>query len=313
MMDRRRKWSAWATRLLYKDRWFLAIRRRPASMGSYYDTTNYRIVRPPRDRFYADPFLLAWKGRSYVFFEDYRYDQGKGLISCLILDENGAPLATTPVLERPYHLSFPFVFTWDGHVWMVPETSTNRTVELYRATRFPHGWVREAVLMQSLHASDTVILRYSDKWWLFTNIECGDTTCYDKLSLFSSHSLFGPWIAHPCNPIVVDAACARPAGAIFVDSGMLIRPGQDCSHRYGQAIQFNCISVLDDRRYQECPVWKTTPDWSAHCEGTHTYNRNDEFEVLDGYTRDFDVYGKWLSLRGWMDRTRFGSRLTASQ
>ena len=303
--------SSLATKLLYKDRWFFAIRRRTITTGSYCDTTGYEVLRPPRDRFYADPFLLKWKRQSYLFFEDYRYDKAKGLISCMTLDNCGHPVATTMALERPYHLSFPFVFTWDGEIWMVPETSTNRTIELYRARQFPQDWVREATLMCSLHASDSVMLHYANTWWLFTSIEDEETYCYKNLSLFFAQSPLGPWIAHPLNPVVGDAARARPAGTIFEDNGVLIRPGQDCSHSYGQAIQFNRIETLDETHYQERPVWKTTPDWSPHCFGTHTYNRNDDFEVLDGYTRDFDLYSKWLSLRGWMHSSHFRHRISA--
>lgn len=303
-MSKRIKWPSWMTRLLYKDRWFLAIRRRTTTTSSYCNTIGYQVLYPPRDRFYADPFLLKWQQHSYLFFEDYRYDKAKGLISCMTLDDDGRPITTDVVLERPYHLSFPFVFAWDGEMWMVPETSTNHTIELYRARHFPYAWQQEVTLMRSVQASDTILLHYADKWWLFTSIDGEETACYGNLSLFFAQSLLGPWVAHPRNPVVLDTSRARPAGAIFSDNGILIRPGQDCSDSYGKAIQFHCIETLTETQYQERPIWKTTPSWSAQCVGTHTYNCNDDFEVLDGYTRDLDLYGKWLSLRGWLQNLR---------
>ena len=306
------KRSSWVDRLLYKDRWFLAIRRRTATTSDYRDTTGYQVLRPPRDRFYADPFLLKWHGQSYLFFEDYRYDKTKGLISCIPLDDNGYPIDTAVVLERPYHLSFPFVFTWSGEVWLIPETSANRTIELYRARRFPYDWKHEATLLQAVDASDSVLLHRADVWWLFTNLAERNTACYANLALFFAPSLFGPWVAHPSNPIVSDATRARPAGAIFTDNGQLIRPGQDCSHSYGQAIQFNRIEALTKTHYQEHPIWKTTADWSVRCLGTHTYNCNEDFEVLDGYTRDLDLYGKWLSLRGWVRNSHLRTSFSGS-
>lgn len=285
--------------LLLKDRWFLAIRKRSSAWPAYCNTEGYHLLRPPRDRFYADPFLLKCKNVNYLFFEDYRYDKAKGIISCMTIDEAGWPVSEVVVLERPYHLSFPFVFAWAGEIWMVPETSSNGTVELYRAQRFPEHWQLETILLHSLCASDTTVLFHADKCWLFTSIEREKECSYGDLSLFYADSLLGKWQPHPLNPVVTDASRARPAGRIFEDRGALIRPGQDCTGDYGRAIQFNQIDVLDERQYQEHMVWKTTPDWSEGCMGTHTYNFNEDFEVLDGYTVDLDLYGKWLSLLGW--------------
>ena len=157
--------------------------------------------------------------------------------------------------------------------------------------------------MRFIRASDTVILFHAHKCWLFTSIEPTTGYRYDNLHLFFSDSLLGKWQPHPLNPVVTDAARARAAGRIFEDRGVLIRPGQECSGGYGRAILFNQIEALDESRYQERAVWKTMPDWSANCIGTHTYNFNEDFEVLDGYTVNLDLYGQWLSLLGLARRT----------
>jgi hypothetical protein len=53
---------------------------------------------------------------------------------------HGEPFA---VLERSYHLSYPFIFRWGSDIFMIPETSDNRTVEVYRAVEFPGKWELE--------------------------------------------------------------------------------------------------------------------------------------------------------------------------
>jgi hypothetical protein len=41
------------------------------------------------------------------------------------------------VLERPYHLSYPYVFFVGDDAFMLPETAANGAIELYRAVSFP--------------------------------------------------------------------------------------------------------------------------------------------------------------------------------
>ena len=110
---------------------------RCSGLPSRLDDVAFRIIHPPKNRFYADPFLFEKNGRHFLFFEDYSYSSRKGVISCLELnDEHGSDQPVT-VLERRYHLSYPFVFECDGEIYMLPETGENNCVELYRAPEFP--------------------------------------------------------------------------------------------------------------------------------------------------------------------------------
>ena len=40
----------------------------------------------PPDRFFADPFLFAWGGETYLFLEVFPYDKNKGEIAFAKLD-----------------------------------------------------------------------------------------------------------------------------------------------------------------------------------------------------------------------------------
>ncbi len=79
------------------------------------------------------------------------------------------------------------------------------------------------------------------------------------------------------------AAGARPAGRLFRRGGALIRPGQDCSRRYGEAVvlQPGRRAVAED--YRETPVGRIEADWMPGIEGTHTYTFDSRYECLDGY------------------------------
>jgi hypothetical protein len=238
------------------------------------------VIRPPEDRFYADPFLLSHQGREFLFFEDYRYRSGKGVISCAEL-EDGKPSSPRVVLERPYHLSYPFLFCWEHEVFMLPETGTNRTVELYRAVDFPARWEFDRVLLSDVQAADPTLLEHNGKFWLFTCVTVPGAAPSQELFLFFADSPFGPWHPHPMNPIVSDVRNARPAGRIFRHEGELVRPAQDCSVRYGHAIRFNSIVVLSETEYRESPSGAIGPEWMTNSLATHTFSQDESFQVLD--------------------------------
>src|SRR5262245_52453497 len=65
---------------------------------------------PPSDRIWADPFIWEHQGNYFVFYEERPYSSKLGHISCLKLDAHLNQIANSLVLERPYHLSYPFIF-----------------------------------------------------------------------------------------------------------------------------------------------------------------------------------------------------------
>ena len=56
---------------------------------------------------------------------------------------------------------------------MVPESSQNREIALYRCDRFPDRWKREAVLIEGITASDSTLIYHNDRFWMFTAVENG--------------------------------------------------------------------------------------------------------------------------------------------
>lgn len=264
----------------FREQWFLALRRRTGSVVPA-DARGFTIIKPPRSRFYADPFLFERNGRTYLFFEDYPFALGKGLISCCELQADGSPSEPRVVLERDYHLSYPFLFEHHGEVYMIPETQDNRTIEMYRAKEFPYSWEFHKVLMQDVAAADTTLLQHHGKWWLFTAGVLDSHSLNDMLCVFFSDSPFGPWKAHPKNPVISDPRRARPAGCLYLDNGELIRPGQDCSNGYGYAVQLHRVERLTETEYEETPLKRITPDWIPDNRGTHTLNQTGTYQVLD--------------------------------
>ncbi len=275
-------YNRYETHLLsYK--WFLAARARREFSGDAFDASGFEVIRAPRGRFWADPFLLEDGSATHVFFEDVGYADKKGVISHLRIDADGTRSPQTVVLEREYHLSYPFVFRWQDQVFMIPETAKNRTIELYRATAFPLRWELERVLFEDVYAVDATLLEHAGRFWLFVNMSPSGGAVDDELFLFFADSPLGPWQPHPMNPIVSDVRSARPAGRPFMHGQEIVRPSQDGSGRYGNAILLNRIETLSETAYRETCLARIEPDWHPRCVGTHTINRGEDHEVIDGY------------------------------
>jgi hypothetical protein len=261
-------------------KWCIAIRRRNPSLH-YNDPAGFELMRSAKDRFHADPFLFEQNGKTYLFFEDFRFSLGRAIISCCELDAHGTPGPHVEVLRRPYHLSYPFVFEDGGEIYMLPETRGNRTVELYRATNFPHEWAADSVLLTDIDAVDSTIEKIGEKYWMFVGISNGRFSNCDELGLFFADSLKGPWTLHPKTPLISDVLRARPAGRLFYEEGRLIRPSQDCGKAYGYALVFSEIVTLNETEYEERFISRLEPGVIKENLANHTYNRTERFEVVD--------------------------------
>ncbi len=240
-----------------------------------------RLLVPARDRFWADPFIVRQDDRYFVFFEEYLRSVRRAHISVMELGPKGPIGEPVRVLERDYHLSYPYVFRWGDTYWMIPETEGNKTVELYRATSFPTGWELDTVLMRDVSLVDATVFERDGRWWMFGNVAPAGISSWDELSLFHADSPRGPWIPHPRNPVVSDVRSARPAGRPFCWRGQWYRPSQDCSTAYGSAIVINRIDQLDTERYRETPVARLDPSWRRDLTGLHTLDMTDGLTMID--------------------------------
>jgi hypothetical protein len=269
-------------RCFWREHWFVAYRSNGGALPTSTSMKGFHVVATAKDRFYADPFSIERNGNTFLFFEDYPFDKGKGLISCLEIDNRGNCGKPQVVLEREYHLSYPHVFEHGGEMYMVPESLEPRRIDLYRAADFPGRWVFERTLLDNIVAVDPTILFHNGKVWLFASGVRSRHCINEELFLFFSDSLSGHWTSHPLNPIVSDVRRARPAGRILVHEGEIIRPAQDCSGSYGRAVTFYRIDELSETAYCETPIGKIGPEWWAGNLGTHTFNCSESIQTVDG-------------------------------
>lgn len=270
------RWS----RLRFREQWRIAY--------CFFDdaardgaASGWRHLVPPAGRHWADPFVAEHEGRHVVFFEDVSGDHDRGRILAAELFRDAEPGPPVVVLERPYHLSYPFVFRWNGALWMLPETGANRSVELYRCEEFPARWTLDRVLLDGVAAYDATLAPVGGRWWMFVNVAEPGADCNDELHLYSSDTPLGPWVAHRANPVVTDVRSARSAGPLMVQDGCLFRPSQDSSRVYGEAISINRVDRLDEVAYRETPVARIHPGRGDGVRCIHTVGSEGRVGVVD--------------------------------
>jgi hypothetical protein len=248
---------------------------------------SFKEILPPVGFFWADPFIIAENDSFYIFVEEFNYKTDKAHISVLKLDINGNLLSSEKIIEKSYHMSYPFVFRIESDYYMIPETCENKTIELYKCTEFPYRWEFDRNIMENISAVDTTLFYHNNKWWLFTSIDqtknhSGTST---ELFLFFSDNIFAnDWKSHPLNPIVSDIRTARPAGKLFIHNGEIYRPSQDCSVRYGKGFNINRVTRLNDLEYEENVDFIVEPIWDKQLKGTHTFNSDKNSTIIDVYS-----------------------------
>jgi hypothetical protein len=269
---------------LHIEQWFLAFKFKASLIAP--DLAGFTRLVPPKDRDWADPFVLEKNGRWFVFFEELPYAAGKAHISMMEIDAAGRCSKPVRCIERDYHLSYPFVFEHDGDLYMLPETAKNRTLELWRCVDFPTRWKLERTLMEGVRMVDATLHRAASRWWLFANCAPGDSRIYDdELNLFHAESLDGDWHPHPANPVKSDARSARPAGRLFTRDGQLYRPAQVCVPRYGAGIALHRVTKLTPGEFSERQVARLLPPETSGLLGLHTMNHAGDLTVVDAFAR----------------------------
>ena len=230
----------------------------------------------------ADPFVIYRNGKNYCFVEDFDYLKQRGSIAVYELTDTGGVRVGT-ALEESFHLSFPYLFEYQGELFMCPESSENRDIRIYQCIEFPLRWRLKKIAMEKISAADTMIFPKNGKWWMFTNIDVvGIGDHCSELFIFSANSpLETEWTPHALNPVIVDASRARNAGLIM-DGDIYYRCSQGQGFDfYGKQVLINKITELTDHSYHESCSCVVTPSFKAGVVGTHHLHTNGKITVFD--------------------------------
>ncbi|XP_078430352.1 glucosamine inositolphosphorylceramide transferase 1-like isoform X2 [Wolffia australiana] len=193
----------------------------------------------------------------YLFFETKNSITMQGDIGVARSRDNGSTWQHLGIiLDEPWHLSYPFVFSYRGQVYLMPEGSKNGDLRLYRAVDFPLKWTLEKVILER-PLIDTFMVEYQSFYWLFgSDWSSPGAVKNGQLEIWYSSSPFGPYKSHAKNPVknTHRSLGSRNAGRSFVYNGSLYRPGQDCGETYGRRVRLFKILSLTTNEYRELEV-----------------------------------------------------------
>ena len=210
----------------------------------------YKDVSDVPAMFVADPFMLRVQGVWYLFFEVMNWRTGKGEIGLATSQDGYQWQYRQIVLAEPFHLSYPYVFAWQGDYYLVPESHHAGAVRLYKAIDFPTRWELSATLLEGRYFADASLLYNEGRWWMF--VETSSPTDHDTLGLYFADQLQGPWCEHPRSPVVRgNPHLARPAGRILATEGKIVRYAQNCHPTYGLDVRALEIVQLTTTAYEE--------------------------------------------------------------
>lgn len=202
--------------------------------------------------FVADPFIIRNGDQWHMFFEVMNREAQKGQIALANSSDGYRWEYQKIVLDEPFHLSYPYVFSWEGSYYMIPETYQANAIRLYKAVNFPCEWSFVGTLVEGEPFVDASPFFFEGRWWLFAGSGTSAQWHSADLRLFHADKLTGPWIEHPESPLISgDMHIARPAGRMQVIDGKVFRLTQDCKPLYGMMVRAFEVTKLTEQHYRE--------------------------------------------------------------
>ncbi|MBR0092036.1 MAG: hypothetical protein IJP92_10090 [Lachnospiraceae bacterium] len=241
----------------------------------------FRVVTPPAYGWVADPFLVEFKGEVLLFAEIFLHlSRRNGVIGYCKYTGNGFG-DWKVTMDRHWHLSYPFVFVKNDHLYMIPESYQLNEVNLYRLNAFPNHWEKVKSYILNVEYCDSTVFTYKDGKTYMLTFERG------KIPPFGIEYIYDITDTGVANRRIVSDRLegARCAGRVFKDGERYIRVGQNSSEKYGGGLIFYEIDAVCPE-YVEHEIYRIDPgnintDKNKEYTGIHTYNQLNDMEVID--------------------------------
>lgn len=263
--------------------------------------SSWKKLKVQKGYWYADPILLEYKDNIYLFTEAFKNSQqiGRLAISKLIDGEFTQP---KEIIRKSYHLSYPCVFVYNDFVYMIPESSQNQTLELYKAIdQTLENWQLEKNLIENIECVDTTVFQYKSKMYLITYIQ-GNMEYITKVYLLDMDKLE----LNEVYSVNKKENVYRPAGKIFERDGAFFRPVQYNINSYGEKIRL--MEINPDKNDW---IGNVKDEYTIQTFGlcdmskTHTYNKIQDVCVVDALHEYTTVLTPFYILRRKCHNFRF--------
>ena len=241
-------------------------------------------IKNPKNRFFADPFIITIDNRTVCFVEDYSYNTKIGSISAIEIFDNNQYKIYEYIIKEPFHMSFPYIFRYKDELYMIPETSKAKSIRLYKCIDFPTKWEYQKDLFKNINATDSMIFYHNNMWWIFFTISITGKNYNSHLVAYYTKSdpINGKWTPHKKNPIINDSTIARNGGILGLNKGLIIRARQRQSFNiYGASLSLAEITELTPELFSEKEICKILPNFLPDIIGVHQIDSNEKYTVYD--------------------------------
>jgi len=248
--------------------------------------------------YHADSFGFVKSNQFQIICEEYDFGNPKGILVSMLADFKTHQVSRKVIaLEKSTHLAYPYLFENEGNYYCIPENATSGTIDLYRYNVSDGRLFFEKTLIDNIQAVDPTLFLFNGLWWLFFTDK---KSTNERLHIWYSTDMSGPFLPHLGNPVKVDIRSARPAGNPFVADGKLFRPSQDCSIRSGRRICINHVIKLSATEFVEEEYTILEPSKkSKYSAGMHTFCVTNCVIIVDGKREIFirQAFTRKLSIK----------------
>ena len=277
--------------LSYDEVFTIGYRKRQKDILPVSGSGEFEPVFSDKNYWYADPILYTESGISYLFLElfDKKADRGK-IAYCKLTDQGPTPFKV--VIDEPFHMSFPMVFEFDGDIYMLPETSSDKSLRLYRASAFPDKWeLVQRFNTEGLYV-DTVITHVGEKSFGILTCEANPAKEYEcrflKFEISrDSNEGFSLHANTDFNEGQKYDLLSRNGGPIFEYDGKRYIAAQESSFsEYGLYMNYyeydeNSKNLTADPKFKKLSSKSFVIHGAPKGLGVHSYCFNDDYEIVD--------------------------------
>ena len=263
---------------LVSSRWDLAFLQESLEEIVAGKSVHFISVKNPfRDKYwFADPFVLDVTDDSiFLLVEAMSSDNNKGIIAKLTIEKKTMTITNVcPILDEPWHLSFPNIIRKDDRIFVYPESASSGKLYLYELLRDSQGkeYLSKVDTLCDDIIWDTDINDLFGQKLLFTahqNNHYLDIYCWnDSIKRYEySTSLHS------------ERQNMRLAGALFSLNNKTYIPTQISGYTYGQAVEIQEISKNDTWAIK--PLRQIKPPFGLFIDGMHTLNSYKGVTIVD--------------------------------
>lgn len=244
--------------------------------------SKFLVIKNPKGSFLADPFILHRNDKNFVFVEEYSYTKNKGKIVAYEVNHIEAKYLGV-ALEENFHLSFPFIFEYDGETYMIPETHQINEIRLYKCEDFPLKWTLAKTLIEGINAVDTILLFMNDYFWLITSYRDNPRLDFNSdMKVYYSKELFSTnWVEVNLKPGETEIYSVRNGGLLKQGDEYYRISQIQGFNLYGYALSINKILAINKNEFREKSEKVILPNFSNNIKGIHTINVSMNAVVYD--------------------------------